>query len=88
MEITPFFSFLAEEPATVSNTSITLSITDPWFVGLNDTEKAAIASQVTKLLANEGVAFDAASYRDAPRALGSGLGQRLKPAILQRYCHG
>ena len=66
VEITPFFSFLAEEPATVSNTSITLSITDPWFIGLNDTEKAMIASKVTKLLANEGVAFDAASYRDAP----------------------
>ena len=50
----PLFCFLAEEPATVSNTSITLSITDPWFVGLNDTEKAMIASKVTKLLANEG----------------------------------
>ena len=66
VEITPFFSFLAEEPATVSNTSITLSITDPWFMGLHDTEKAMIASKVTKLLANEGIAFDAASYRDAP----------------------
>ena len=66
VETTPFFSFLAEEPATISNTSITLSITDPWFVGLKDTKKASIASRVTKLLENEGVAFDAASYRDAP----------------------
>jgi phosphoserine aminotransferase len=65
-ETTPFFSFLAEEPATISNTSITLSITDSRFIGLNDTEKAAIASQVTKRLESEGVALDAASYRDAP----------------------
>ena len=65
-ETTPFFSFLAEEPATISNTSITLSITDSRFVKLNDTEKAAIASQVTKHLESEGVALDAASYRDAP----------------------
>ena len=65
-ETTPFFSFLAEEPATISNTSITLSITDSRFVKLNDIEKAAIASQVTKRLESEGVALDAASYRDAP----------------------
>ena len=65
-EETPFFSFLAQEPSTISNTSITLSITDSWFVGLNNREKAAIASQVTECLENEGVALDAASYRDAP----------------------
>ncbi len=63
---TPFFSFLAKEPATISNTSITLAITDPWFVELNDTEKAEVALQLTKRLENEGVALDAASYRDAP----------------------
>ena len=65
-KITPFFSFLAKDPSTVSNTSITLSISDPWFVGLNDAEKAVVASQVTKRLENEGVALDLASYRDAP----------------------
>ena len=63
---TPFFSFLAEEPATISNTSITLSITDPWFVELSDAEKAAIASRLTNRLENEGIAFDVASYRHAP----------------------
>ena len=63
---TPFFSFLAEEPATISNTSITLSITDTWFVELSDKDKAAIALAVTKCLENEGVALDAASHRNAP----------------------
>ena len=65
-ETTPFFSFLATDPTTISNTSITLSITGSWFVGLNDIEKASFVSQVTKCLENEGVALDVASYRDAP----------------------
>ena len=66
VEKTPFFSFLAEDPATISNTGITLSISDPWFVQLNDSEKAATAYQLMKCLEDEGVALDAASYRDAP----------------------
>jgi phosphoserine aminotransferase len=66
VEKTPFFSFLAEDPATISNTGITLSITDPWFVGLDNIKKVATASQMMKRLEDEGVAFDAASYRDAP----------------------
>ena len=66
VETTPFFSFLAEDPATISNTSITLTITDSWFVGLDNLEKAATASRVIQSLENEGVALDAASYRRAP----------------------
>ena len=66
VETTPFFSFLAEDPATISNTSITLTITDSWFVGLDNAEKAATASRVIQRLENEGVALDAASYRNAP----------------------
>ena len=66
VETTPFFSFLAQEPSTISNTSITLSISDSWFVALNDKEKALIASKVIKRLEKQGVALDAASYRAAP----------------------
>ena len=66
VKTSPFFCFLAQDPATVSNTSITLSITDKWFVGLNDIEKATTTRQLIKCLEDEGVALDAASYRDAP----------------------
>ena len=66
VETSPYFDFLAEDPATVSNTGITLKVTDPWFVSLDDNRQAAIAAQLYERLQDEGVAFDAASYRDAP----------------------
>lgn len=66
VEKTPFFTFLAEDPATISNTSVTLSIDDPWFIGLDEVKKAATAYQLVKCLEEEGAAFDIASYRDAP----------------------
>ena len=65
VETSPYFDFLAEDPATVSNTGITLKVTDPWFVSLDDNRQAAIAAQLYERLQDEGVAFDAASYRDA-----------------------
>jgi phosphoserine aminotransferase len=66
VETSPYFDFLAEDPATIANTGITLKITDPWFVSLDDDRQAAIAAELDKRLQDEGVAFDAASYRDAP----------------------
>ncbi len=65
----PYFDFLAEDPATISNTGVTLKIIDPWFVSLNDDDKVAVAAELDKRLQDEGVAFDAASYRDAPPGL-------------------
>ncbi|MDC1382444.1 phosphoserine transaminase [Candidatus Puniceispirillum sp.] len=66
VEKTPYFGFLAENPTTISNTSVALSIVDPWFVKLDGAKKANIASKLIKCLEKEGVAFDVASYRDAP----------------------
>ena len=34
VEASSNFGFLAEDPATISNTSVTISIIDPWFVAL------------------------------------------------------
>jgi phosphoserine aminotransferase len=65
----PYFDFLAEDPATISNTGVTLRIVDPWFGSLNDDDKVAVAAELDKRLQEEGVAFDAASYRDAPPGL-------------------
>jgi phosphoserine aminotransferase len=54
-----WISFLAEDPATNSNTSVCLNI------DLNPDQTKAMVN----LLASEGVAYDIASYRDAPSGL-------------------
>ena len=63
------FGFLAKDPATISNTSVTISIIDSWFVALNDYEKSAFAAALAARLAVEDVGYDLASYRDAPAGL-------------------
>ena len=80
---TPYFGLLAQDPATISNTSITLSITDPWFVALDDAAKKKVASQLDKTLAKEGVALDAASYRDAPPGLRIWAGPTVEPSDVE-----
>ncbi len=61
--------FLAEVPATRSCTSICLKIVAPWFTALDATAQAAAAKKLATLLDREGVALDAANYRDAPPGL-------------------
>ena len=61
--------FLAEDPATRSNTSVCLKIVDPWFVGLSESEQAHKIKEIVQLLEKETVAYDIASYRDAPSGL-------------------
>lgn len=61
--------FLAEDPRTRSNTSISLKIVTPWFSALDGGGKADAAKRIAALLDAEGVAHDIASYRDAPPGL-------------------
>ncbi len=63
------YSFLAQDAATRSCTSICLTITAPWFSALGDEAKAAAAKKVASLLEKEVVALDAGAYRDAPPGL-------------------
>lgn len=65
----PGFGFLADDPATRSCTSICLTITAPWFAVMGAEAQAAAAKKVAALLETEGVALDAAAYRDAPPGL-------------------
>jgi len=69
VERTPWVDFLAADPATRSCTSICLRITAPWFAALRPDEQAKAAKRLASLLDKEGVAFDVASYRDAPPGL-------------------
>lgn len=66
---TGWVDFLAREPKTRSCTSICLKIVDPWFLGLDEAARAAAVKKMVSLLDKEGVAYDAASYRDAPPGL-------------------
>ena len=63
---TDWVEFLAEDPTTVSNTSICLKITDPWFTGQDESQQRTIIKNLTGILEDEGVAFDINGYRDAP----------------------
>jgi len=60
----PWIEFLAEDPATRSNTSVCLKFTDARI-----TDGAAFAKAVANRLDAEGVAYDIGAYRDAPPGL-------------------
>jgi len=66
---TPWVDFLAEVPATRSCTSICLKIVAPWFAALDAEGQGAAAKKLASILEKEGVALDAAAYRDAPPGL-------------------
>ncbi len=66
---TDWVDFLAEAPATRSNTSVCLRIVDPAVTALADDAQAAFAKQIASLLEKEGVALDIGGYRDAPPGL-------------------
>ena len=66
---TDWADFLAADPRTRSNTSVCLSIVDPWFKALSEDGKAQAAKKLAGLLEKEGVALDAAGYRAAPPGL-------------------
>ena len=64
---TPWIDFLAELPATRSNTSVCLKVTDPALLAGDG--GAGFCKDLVKLLEAEKVAYDIASYRDAPTGL-------------------
>jgi len=69
VERTPWIDFLARDPATRSCTSICLQVVDPWFRELDKAARAKTIQALVTRIEQEGVAFDIASYRDAPPGL-------------------
>jgi phosphoserine aminotransferase len=65
----PAIDFLASAPDTRSNTSVCLRFTDPAIASLDDIGQQAFVKGLTGLLEAEKVAYDIASYRDAPPGL-------------------
>jgi phosphoserine aminotransferase len=62
-------AFLAEDDATISNTSICLKIVDPAYTSLSEEEQAERAKKIASVLESEKAAYDIGSYRDAPAGL-------------------
>jgi phosphoserine aminotransferase len=69
VDATAWVNFLAADPSTRSNTSICLKVADPWFNALTVEEQAKAIKKMVALLESEQVAYDIASYRDAPSGL-------------------
>ena len=61
--------FLCKDDAVRSRTSITLAIKDQWFLDMDDESRQAFIKTMIKPLDKEAVAYDIASYRDAPAGL-------------------
>ena len=78
-----WIDFLAEDTATLSNTSVCLKITDPRVAALDTDTQTAFAKGLAKLLDDEGVAYDIGSYRDAPAGLRIWTGGTVEQADLE-----
>src|SRR5580704_15254622 len=66
---TPWVDFLAQNPATRSNTSVCLKVVAPEITALSEDAQADFAKRLAALLEKEGVALDIGGYRDAPPGL-------------------
>lgn len=76
--------FLCEDPATRSNTSVTLKITDARVAGLETADQQAFVKKLTGLLDKEDVAYDIAGYRDAPPGLRIWCGATVDASDLEK----
>ncbi len=83
VETSSWLDHLAIAPATRSNTSVCLSITDPRVTALDEDSQAAFAKSVVSLLDQEGVAFDIGAYRDAPPGLRIWCGATVETSDLE-----
>jgi phosphoserine aminotransferase len=78
-----WIGFLAETPATRSNTSVCLKITDAWYASLSVEDQEKGAKKIASLLEAEGVAYDIGAYRDAPAGLRIWAGATVETSDLE-----
>jgi phosphoserine aminotransferase len=77
------FAFLAARPEIRSPTSVCLTLDDPAIAHLDEARKQAVVKEMTSLLAEAEVAYDIASYRDAPAGLRIWCGATVETADLE-----
>ena len=87
VERTPWIDFLARAPETRSNTSVCLKVVDPVVLALPADGQAAFAKGLASRLETENVAYDIASYRDAPPGLRIWCGATIESADVEALTH-
>jgi len=80
---TDWVDFLAEAASVRSNTSVCLKIVDAEVAEMPAETRDAVARDIASLLAEEGVAYDIASHRDAPAGLRIWTGATVEQADLE-----
>lgn len=80
---TPWIDFLAEDPTTLSNTSVCFKIVDSWYTSLPLEEQQASAKNIVSLLDRKQVAYDIGAYRDAPAGLRIWAGATVEASDLE-----
>lgn len=76
-------SFLVEDKATRSHTSVCLKISDPWVASLDSDVAATVPKKLAALLEAEDVAYDIGGYRDAPAGLRIWCGSTVDSADIE-----
>ncbi|SON57135.1 Phosphoserine aminotransferase [Hartmannibacter diazotrophicus] len=83
VERTPFIDFLCAVPEHRSTTGVCLKFVDPRVANLDEAGQQAFVKTFTGLLEKDGVAFDIASYRDAPPGLRIWCGSTVETADIE-----
>lgn len=79
---TPWVEFLAKDAANRSNTSVCFSIVDSAVTALDDDKQTAFAKAIVSRLDKARVAYDIASYKDAPSGLRIWAGSTIEASDL------
>lgn len=79
----PWAAFLAQDRRARSCTSICLSVVAPEYMALPPDMQGSVIKRMVSLLEQEGVAYDIASYRDAPPGLRLWAGATVDPADIR-----
>ena len=83
VEKTDWVEFLCADPATRSNTSVTLKIVDPKVTAMDDEAQKAFTKAMDKMLEAEDAAYDINGYRDAPPGLRIWCGATVETADIE-----
>src|SRR4030081_201263 len=84
---TPWIDFLAEDPATRSNTSVCLKVVDPAGTKLAADAQAGFAKNLAAMIEKEGAGYDLAHYRDAPAGLRIWCGATVEAKDVELLTH-